>query len=472
MKGRYERVDMEFARGALLSEVIRLVLQEELDVLRETITERGKLINETTEFPVELIRQQAPDVKVICGLPGEDTSLPLLHIAAATNCVQSIQCLLELGWNIDHQSPFTQSTPVLYAALNNHIDSVNCLLEYNCDINKRAEYYNVSDICSDERNISCDNEKPIDTVDEKMKNKVDISTRSEHNKTQINTYDHECIDELRNNPNEPKNCTSSGGVTPLVIGAQNPRIVFELLRRGAKVDTVCEYDRGSMHITALGVAIKAGQPESVKLLLQAGASVHSICEFNHTHTALDMAICCCKYPTDTKYLNNMAILVDLFISYGADPNIISHHKTLLQNLVVADRSVDVLMMSKLHNAGADVEGRCRPEGHTLLSMSVLHGKTEQVQMLLNKNCQVNYRVKLDKSECDQYTKNTPFSPIELSLFLSEKDIDWATSLLIWDPDFFLFSDKAAFHRRNVTCVWSKASKKYVLQIKTVQKAIT
>ena len=134
----------------------------------------------------------------------------------------------------------------------------------------------------------------------------------------------------------------------------------------------------------------------------------------------------------------MFLLVDLLISYGADPNIISHDKTLLQNLVVADRSVHIPMMTKLYHAGADMEKRCKPEGHTLLSMSILHGKTEQVKMLLNLNCKTSYEITLDKNECDQKMENKCFSPIELSLFLSEKDIDWATSVLTWDPDFFLF----------------------------------
>ena len=408
-KGNIKVVNME----GELSELCQLILEEKVVVLRETIKQRTNFIDEAVEIPVQLIRQHAPDIKIVCGIQGEDTSLPLLHIAAAGNCVQSIHCLLDLGCNIDHQASFTRSTALSYAALNNHLDSVKCLLERNCDINNRAEY-NGDENC----NFACAN-------------------NSGKTCSKINTCDHESNNQLQNK-SESKKYSQPGGVTPLVLGAQNAKIVLELLQCGAKVHSVCEYDRGSMHITALGVAIKAAEPESVRLLLEAGASVSDTCEFNHNHTALDMAICCCKYPKDAKYTKNMFLLVNLLISYGADPNIVGHDKTLLQNLVVADRSVDIPMMTKLYHAGADMEKRYKPEGHTLLSMSILHGKTDQVKMLLNLNCKTDYEINLDKNECDQGTENKYFSPIDLSLFLSEKDIDWATSVLTWDPDFFLF----------------------------------
>ena len=431
---------MESVEG-VLSELCQLILEERVVVLRETIKQRTNFITEPVEIPVQLIRQHAPDVKIICGIQGEDTSLPLLHIAAAGNRVQSIKCLLDLGCNIDHQASFTQSTALSYAALNNHLDSIKCLLERNCDVNKRVEY-NGDENCNFTRTSTCNNSFcsiSTDTVAETMQ-KRSTSTCAKDSYTtcgKMNTCDPESNNQVQNK-DESEKYSQSGGVTPLVLGAQNPRIVFELLQRGAKVDSVCEYDRGSMYITPLGVAIKAAEPESVQLLLEAGASVNDTCEFNHNHTALDMAICCCKYPRDAKYTQNMFLLVDLLISHGADPNIVSHDKTLLQSLVVADRSVDIPMMIKLYHAGADIEKRCKPEGHTLLSMSILHGKTDQVKMLLNLNCKTDYEINLDKNECDQSTENKYFSPTELSLFLGEKDIDWATSVLTWDPDFFLF----------------------------------
>ena len=284
-----------------LSELCRLILEETVDVLRETIKQRTNFIAEAVEIPVQLIRQHVPDVKIVCGIQGEDTSLPLLHIAAAGNRVQSIKCLLDLGCNIDHLASFTRSTALSYAALNNHLDSVKCLLERNCDVNNRAEYSG-DENCNFVRILTCDDSfcsVSTDTVAGTIQKQSTSTCAKNSCRTcsKINTCDHESNNQVQNT-SESEKYSQPGGVTPLVLGAQNAEIVLELLQCGAKVDSVCEYDRGSMYVTALGVAIKAAELESVRLFLEAGASVSDICEFNHNHTALDMAICCCRYPRD------------------------------------------------------------------------------------------------------------------------------------------------------------------------------
>ena len=413
-----------------LSHICELILQEKVDELRKVQWE--DLIKETIEIPVQLIKLHVPDVKVICSIQGEDLRLPLLHIAAASNCTESIKCLLDMGYEIDHQSSFTKSAALLYAAFNDHLDCVKYLLDRNCDVNKTTEFYDnhicACNPCDDNSNIinTCDMNKTISTQSLCAKNDGE-------NDNNIN--DHESNDEVLN---KRERFSMTGGVTALVLGASHQKIVFELILRGAKTDAICEYDRGAMHLTALGAAINAASPESAKLLLHAGISLGDICEFNHNHSALDMAICCCKYPNDAQCAENMYKLVDLLISYGADPNLITHDKTLLQNLVVADRSVDINIMKKLHNAGADKEQRCKANGHTVLSLSILHGRPEQVKMFLIENCKLNYQITLDKSDYFIPQENSSSTPIELALYLCEKDIDWAKSVRSWDPNFFLF----------------------------------
>ncbi len=354
--------------------ICQLVLDQNVVQLQEALSQYSNI---PEEIPIQFVEDLSYKIHLICDIDGQDSSLPLLHIAAATGKTKSIFCLLNQNHDVNLKTKLTKSTPLMYASYNGQSETIEILIHEKGDLNYQY-------------------------VDDRFIN-------------------------------------GTGGPTALVLGVGNTEVTKTLLAHGASIETICEYERGVKFYTPLGAAISAGNPEAVELMLQAGALVTDICEFNHPHTALDMAVCSSKYPANDGMRRNLLKIIDILLENKADPNIISHEQPLIQNVVNADRTMDIVIMEKLYTAGANIEHRCTPQDHTLLTRSILSGKPEQVKWLLNKNCKLDYKVTLDRNMFITGDK-TPmsFTPIELSQYLSVIDFEWALSLAHLNPDLFLF----------------------------------
>ncbi len=346
-------------------------------LLDEDVDELQKVVNQCDipdEIPMQFVEDLSYKIHLICDIDGQDSSLPLIHIAAATGKTKSLLCLLNQKHYVNLKTKGTKSTPLMYASYNGQTEAVRILLSEKCDVNYQY-------------------------VDDRFTN-------------------------------------GTGGPTALVLGVTNTTVTDTLLEHGACINSICEYERGVKFYTPLAAAISAGNADSVQLILKAGALISDICEFNHPHTALDMAVCCSKYPANDSIRDNMLTIIDILLENNADPNILSHDQPLIQNVANADKSVDTVIMEKLYMAGANIEHRRTPQDHTLLTRSIISGKPEQVRWLLKKNCELDYKVSLDKNMFISSDKS--FTPIELSQYLSVVDFEWALSLAHLNPDLFLF----------------------------------
>jgi ankyrin repeat protein len=226
--------------------------------------EKGVSSSTVTADEKELIRILEP---FFAHEPRLDWDSSVVHAAASYGYVDSVQCLLDHGADINLGSLGHYGTALNAACSNGHEKTVKLLLESGADINLQGEGYDTALIAAcrhDRENIS----------ELLLENGADINHHGEGNDTALIAAcrnGHEKIVELLLENSADINLQCEGHDTALIAACRNGRekVVELLLENGANVNLY-----GKEYATALNTASLDGLDKTVKLLLKSGAEVN------------------------------------------------------------------------------------------------------------------------------------------------------------------------------------------------------
>jgi ankyrin repeat protein len=154
------------------------------------------------------------------------------------------------------------------------------------------------------------------------------------------------------------------GWSPLMLAIYNEQTVIftKLIEQNANVNYISPGLNGSWRLTALEVAIRKGNVLAVKKLLLTN-----------------------KISKPSKYLmtacsENSAIVVELLIKYGANPDEKLKNGYSVSMMAASFGSFEVLECLLKH--GADLKQTRRVDGMTTLMFAVLNGNPKKIKLLL------------------------------------------------------------------------------------------